>query len=198
MLRAGGLALALLSASCSCDAACGPDTCTGCCDTSGLCVGGATDSFCGANGAACRTCGTGFSCLSQACSASGAAGGGAAGGQAAGGGSGGGTGGGGADDLDGGQCDALEQAASDVRDALRNCPGTGDLADYAFNRIACDNAFACSNGDWNALQGAAACEKGIAPCAMATDRTLVTTAISNCQSLASEVSVVCTKEILGM
>ncbi|MBK7857546.1 MAG: RHS repeat protein [Archangiaceae bacterium] len=85
---------------------CGPSTCDGCCDSSGVCQGGTSLVACGAQGSSCDVCPAGVqACVTGRCvnvgSAGGGEGGGSAGGEAggaagglAGGGSGGGTAGG--------------------------------------------------------------------------------------------------------
>ncbi|MDP3499220.1 MAG: hypothetical protein Q8S33_02760 [Myxococcales bacterium] len=51
---------------------CSAATCpTGCCDSSGLCASGNTQSTCGSRGAACVGCSFGFQCISGACVATG-------------------------------------------------------------------------------------------------------------------------------
>jgi hypothetical protein len=202
------LALALLVGSCTCQGVCGPGSCAGCCDPNGFCVGGATDTVCGANGVACQTCKPGFSCVTQACvssSGAGGAGAGMAGGGAAGGGNSGSGGGndagagsgtgGGPDDLDGGQCDGLEEAALHVAEVLKNCPGSGDATFYAFSRAGCDNAFGCSSGDWETLKSVANCEDSVALCSSQSDRTPAVNALDSCLAMEMGLNMLCAQEI---
>ena len=75
--------------------ACGPKECPfGCCDSAGTCQGGSSDAQCGAQGAACSTCGLAQRCNLGVCTniGSGAGPGGGSGGGFTGGGSGGGGG----------------------------------------------------------------------------------------------------------
>jgi hypothetical protein len=51
-------------------AACGPSTCTGCCNASGACAGGGDLTACGTAGAACQTCGLFQTCQSGTCGTS--------------------------------------------------------------------------------------------------------------------------------
>jgi hypothetical protein len=100
-----GIALAL-SPSCGGTKACGPSTCTGCCDSSGDCQLGASNNACGQLGAACNVCQFGQSCSFGTCSGGIGQGGGSGGGNTGGGGGsmggGGGTTGGGGGTTGGG------------------------------------------------------------------------------------------------
>lgn len=64
-----GMAIGLLvSVAPSCgQAACGPTTCFGCCDATGLCVTGAEVSACGVSGAVCNACGAAQACQQGGC-----------------------------------------------------------------------------------------------------------------------------------
>ena len=64
-----GLAIGLLfSLAPSCgQAACGPTTCFGCCDATGLCVTGTEVAVCGINGGACNACGASQLCQQGIC-----------------------------------------------------------------------------------------------------------------------------------
>jgi hypothetical protein len=64
-----GLAVGLLlSLAPSCGKeACGPTTCFGCCDATGLCVTGVEVAACGVNGAVCNACGAGQACEQGGC-----------------------------------------------------------------------------------------------------------------------------------
>jgi len=81
-------------------ASCGPATrpcdsltCTGCCDSSGLCQSGSVDSACGSKGQQCQSCLGGSSCLTQQCLIASGSGGGSAGGSSGGSSAGGSAGG---------------------------------------------------------------------------------------------------------
>ncbi len=47
--------------------ACGPDTCGGCCSSTGDCVGGQSVGTCGVGGQACKDCTTSGACVEGAC-----------------------------------------------------------------------------------------------------------------------------------
>ncbi len=61
-----GLALSLVPA-CGLGAACGPQTCAGCCDATGVCVETAAVSACGLNGVACGVCTATQACVQGGC-----------------------------------------------------------------------------------------------------------------------------------
>lgn len=46
---------------------CGPKTCMGCCDSSGLCNDGQSNSSCGESGAPCKACASGQECAQRTC-----------------------------------------------------------------------------------------------------------------------------------
>lgn len=50
-----------------CVAACGPDTCAGCCDADGQCRAGSSSGACGSGGEACTSCGGDRTCSEGAC-----------------------------------------------------------------------------------------------------------------------------------
>jgi hypothetical protein len=83
-LIVGGLFGMLLSfASCGSKAPCSAVNCAGCCDSTGMCVSGATTTSCGAGGNLCKACSSGQSCSSGLCKAgNGGTGGGTGGGTA--------------------------------------------------------------------------------------------------------------------
>ncbi|MBL8913615.1 MAG: hypothetical protein JNM17_23140 [Archangium sp.] len=91
--------LAVLAA-CGQPAPCGPQSCSGCCSSSGRCEAGSSTLSCGTQGLACSACDLGQSCTLGQCtngfSSGTGGGGGAGGGRASGGGAGGGASGGGA------------------------------------------------------------------------------------------------------
>lgn len=94
VFRALALGLAVgffagLLPACGATRPCGPDTCIGCCDTTGGCVAGTGKGACGSAGAACVACPDEQVCASGFCS--GSSGGGAGGGGGGSGGGGGGT-----------------------------------------------------------------------------------------------------------
>ncbi len=60
--------------------ACTAANCGGCCDAQGVCVAGRGDAACGAQGAACISCGSGTFCQAGVCTPGGAGGSGGAGG----------------------------------------------------------------------------------------------------------------------
>ncbi|MBM4381515.1 MAG: HmuY family protein, partial [Deltaproteobacteria bacterium] len=63
-------AFASLASSCTLTgAACGPDTCNGCCDANGICQPGTTAAVCGATGNTCAACGANEACNAGACAA---------------------------------------------------------------------------------------------------------------------------------
>ncbi|MHB8873736.1 MAG: FixH family protein [Myxococcaceae bacterium] len=53
--------------SCGQSGACGPLTCFGCCDATGLCVSGTTDAVCGSAGASCSACSGATLCAVGSC-----------------------------------------------------------------------------------------------------------------------------------
>lgn len=92
MIRFLSLAL-FLGAACSPPAEpCGPSSCFGCCDASGQCQAGTSDSACGLGGATCGICAAGL-CQANACRSSSTGGGGGGGSVGGGGGALGGGGG---------------------------------------------------------------------------------------------------------
>ncbi|MDX2009594.1 MAG: hypothetical protein SFW67_05370 [Myxococcaceae bacterium] len=46
---------------------CDRSSCSGCCDSAGLCLGGTSRAFCGGGGVQCQACGSGRRCLAGAC-----------------------------------------------------------------------------------------------------------------------------------
>jgi len=89
-----GFSMSLVS--CGAAGKCNPSNCAfGCCDASGTCQGGVSDSQCGGQGRTCMACGLGLQCQIGQCMAIGTGqGGGTSGGGTGGGTTGGGTGGG--------------------------------------------------------------------------------------------------------
>lgn len=61
------LGLAWAAAACSAPAPCTPDSCTGCCTTSGRCVSGGEPTQCGRLGLACEDCGSAATCSENRC-----------------------------------------------------------------------------------------------------------------------------------
>lgn len=61
--------LLFLQLGCSTAAPCGPDLCSGCCDSNGICQAGATNDSCGRDGLACNVCVTavGQVCANSVC-----------------------------------------------------------------------------------------------------------------------------------
>lgn len=82
----GLLALASCGVAVQAGTACGPASCSGCCNASGQCVTGVEPAACGLQGQQCERCAAGLSCNSGQCGVLGAGGGLASGGGAAGGG----------------------------------------------------------------------------------------------------------------
>jgi hypothetical protein len=95
--------LALVSSSaCSTGPACGPDSCTGCCDANGECVAGFTPNSCGASGNRCDVCVGEQACFLGRCMSPAVSGGGDGTFDAGSTGGGGGGGGGGTVEVDAG------------------------------------------------------------------------------------------------
>lgn len=121
------LAVAAVSVGAACQTArCTPETCVGCCDSAGECVGGNQPSSCGVSGAACTVCTSGERCSRGACvQGGGASGGGASGGGASGGAPAGGAAGGGdpfAGTLDAGINDVIGQRCQTHTRESAECP----------------------------------------------------------------------------
>lgn len=51
----------------ACPTPCSKDTCAGCCDSAGDCLGGALSNSCGLNGSSCRSCSSGQRCVRGEC-----------------------------------------------------------------------------------------------------------------------------------
>lgn len=106
------------------------------------------------------------------------------GGSAGGGAAGGGAAGGGSSAADGGLSFCAEMAAGSnaLRMVLAQCSDPGDSSIYAFNATRCametDNT--CTPADQQVMRGVSACERAIAPCASAADRSRATGAINTC------------------
>lgn len=84
-VRPGIVAVAVLAAACGggsmeMGGGCGPATCGGCCDGTGVCQPGVTEATCGGGGRACDVCAVGQVCGAGRCGAAAGVGGGAGGG----------------------------------------------------------------------------------------------------------------------
>lgn len=110
--------------------------------------------------------------------------GGSAGGAASAGGVAAGGAAGGSSLADGGLSFCAEMAAGSnaLRMVLAQCSDPGDSAIYAFNptRCAMETDNTCTPTDQQVMRGVTACERAIAPCASAADRSRATGAINTC------------------
>ncbi len=94
-------------------------------------------------------------------------------------------------------CDRLEVGAAHLKNALEKCPGSGDDAIYAFNRSKCDaQAEAqCSTTERATYDAVIVCQRDIAVCASAAERSRVQNAISACVTDANAISTQCASSI---
>ena len=162
---------AVLGFSTAMGVSCGPAKCTpancafGCCDASGSCQSGNSDSQCGGSGRACSSCVLGQSCQLGACVLTGTGAGGGSGGGTTGGGTGGGTTGGG---TGGGTTGG--GTGGGTTDALCTRLNSASIVFFAGNS-SCSNGTVTISSNPNLL---AQCNGGIAACTASADRTALT------------------------
>ncbi|MBX7116662.1 MAG: hypothetical protein K1X64_20220 [Myxococcaceae bacterium] len=94
-------------------------------------------------------------------------------------------------------CDRLEVGLAHLKNVLEKCPGSGDDALIAFSRSKCDAQAAtqCTTSERASYDAVIVCERDIAVCASATERSRAQNAISTCATDAGSVSNQCASSI---
>ncbi|MDP2274472.1 MAG: hypothetical protein Q8K32_27245 [Archangium sp.] len=141
------LAASAVVSGCGPTVKCGPGSCSGCCDSSGVCQSGNANTACGTGGLICGACFVGQSCNFGLCSSAGTGGGSSGGtGGGLGGGTGGGTGGGFGGGTGGGSGSAYETWCStsyvpDICDMAVRC---GIYQDASVCRLVSNSYAGCA------------------------------------------------------